>query len=215
MKNLRVILAMGVALATGLAAGAQDTVTQATAGQQIAVPPQVERLVRELQERGWSASQLDEFATEASALDWDATASADPEVVALALEYFREQGGDVSGAHSALMARELAGVAAVMHETGFSSLEIGRAALEGTRDAVLDAARAGSDPGRVDGRALGDQLRERVVSRIRDQVRIVVAGRGARVARDVMNRLESIPEFGGFGDEPPATPPGVPGGPDL
>ncbi|MFW5689445.1 MAG: hypothetical protein ACOC1U_07730 [Spirochaetota bacterium] len=178
------------------------------------VPRGVASLVAELRELGWPEAEIAELRAEIPDSEAQAFEDAPAEVVALALAFVRERSNDTGAAERAGLALELAEVASAMAATGFTRLEIGRAALEGTRDALAerDVSGAGGPADRV---PAGEAIRERVVSRIRDQVRAIAGGRGPDVVRTILDRLDRPRGTPAPVTGTPDVPGGGPGGPDL
>jgi hypothetical protein len=165
----------------------------------------VSELSETLREQDWTEAEVDELVGAAEALDWPNTTGVGVEVVSLALSFYRNREADAfSPGEAALLASELANVAAAMQESGFRPVEIGRATVEGTRDALAGAM------GRPDAPApagvTGEALRKEVLSRVRDQIRVVASGRGPDIARRMMRQIDDL--VGG-----PGSPDGIPQGP--
>lgn len=175
-------------------------------------PAFVDELLALLAEEGWTADEVAALTSSATPIDWSDVDEADPETVALALSYYRERGGDESEpGDAAVLAHELALTAIAMEQSGFDAVQVARATLEGTRDALADRAESGTEADRPDA---GLEIRDRVISRVREQVREIANGRGPDVAREVMNRIGQMSEVGPVPfDIPAGTPDDGPFGP--
>jgi hypothetical protein len=165
-------------------------------------PAFVDELLELLAEEGWTAEEVAALASSAEPMNWNEVEEADPEVVALALSYYRDEGGEeTEPGDAALIAHELALTAIAMEQSGFDAVQVARATLEGTRDALAERGTGEPDGGNPEA---GLAIRDRVVSRVREQVREIANGRGPDVARDVLRRIGEMSDFGpGPDDLPP------------
>ena len=143
-----------------------------------------------LERDGWPGEQGARFVTAARGLDWTPAEGADPEVIALALEFTADADADVDGLSQAILALELAMSAAVMEEVGFDRLSIARAALDGARNAISDI-QAWRDGGREGN--LGLIVREQVITSVRAQIRATLQERLPAQARRVERMLDDLP----------------------
>lgn len=161
-------------------------------------------LARELESTGWSASAVERFSDAASRLEWPEIRSADAEVVALALEYYRERSGDEFDlSDAAFVAADLAQLAAAMRGTGLRTIDVATATLAGVRVALADLP-AGRDRSAQE---LGSIVRERVQQEVASRLRSTASGRGPNVAREVIRRIGTMPATGGSPGEQPGDPP--------
>lgn len=156
-------MTMVLLLAAGLLLGAQE--------QQQSADQFFQQLQMNLQERGWNEEEIANFTDAARQLEWKQARLADPEVVALALHYTRQQDRDEdnpAGLERAQMALQTALTAREMELAGFNEREIARTTLESTREmlGVIREWRAGPRE-----ENLGNMLRERVAKRIREKAR--------------------------------------------
>lgn len=159
-------------------------------------PAFVDELLDLLAEEGWTAEEVAALASSAAPMDWSEVdeADPDPEVVALALAYYRDQSGEESEpGDAAVLAHELALTAIAMERSGFDAVQVARATLEGTRDGLAGQAESGAE---AEGPEAGLEIRNRVISRVREQMREIANGRGPDVAREVLNRIGQMSEFG-------------------
>jgi hypothetical protein len=167
----------------------------------------VDELTEVLRGEGWSEADIDELSAAARDLNWDAAAGARPEVVALVLEYARESDREGTvGLERALLALEIALASNAMRQAGYDEIDIARAALEGTRDALAEI-RTWREAGRIGNP--GHIVRERVLAAVRTHIRTDLAGRGRERAQRALRALDDLP-----GGTIPADPgPVAPGSP--
>lgn len=87
------------------------------------------RLSAQLTAAGWSGTDISNFIESASNLDWSGAVTADPEVVALALE-FAAQRNDINDPQlQAELALQIALAAVQMHEAGMTGQQVAVAAI--------------------------------------------------------------------------------------
>lgn len=126
--------------------------------------PFVAELARELQNADWDSEEIEELVAAAEQLDWEAVEGANPQAVALALQFGAEENSELSGPEQAQLALELAVAAAQMEAVGLDQLDIARAALNGARSAIGEI-RTWKDGGREGN--LGEIVRSTVAARTR------------------------------------------------
>lgn len=127
-------------------------------------PTFVKNLSGLLRERGWSADDISRLVEAAKALDWEGTEGAEPEVVALALEFGKREEAGMEPPEQAQLALELALTAMEMESLGYKERTVARAALNGVRNILTDIRRW-----REGGRE--GNLGELVRNRLRNEVR--------------------------------------------
>ena len=195
MRNLAVtVLAVVLALTPSLAVAQEP-------------PSFVAELTALLREAGWNEAEIDDLSAAARDLSWDAAAGARPEVVALVLEYARESDREGTvGMECARLALEIALASTAMRQAGYDEIDIARAALEGTRDALAEI-RTWREAGRIGNP--GHIVRERVLAAVRTHIRTDLAGRGRERAQRALRALDDLP--GGTIPADPDT--GAPGPP--
>ncbi len=163
----------------------------------------VDQLTGLLHEQEWPEVQVAALRLSAEVAEWPAGTATDAQAVALALSYYRrEHDGQTEPGEIVLLARELAHAAVLMRQTGMRPAQIGRAAVDGIRDALGESRGVADQPGGV-----GAAVREHVLARVADQARDAAAGRGPRAPEEIR-----APGWAGLGDTGPAGP-GSPGPP--
>lgn len=180
--------------------------------QQAGRPQVVRDILSLLENEGWSADELSELATEAEAIDWTDVEGANAEAVALGLAFYRERDPrHLTPRDAAALAHRLAQTVVVMQGVGFRPVEIGKATVVGIRNAIPKPDSPGA---RVAGEATA-AARERVISGIRQQMRVIASGRGSAAARGARGRAGPPSDVPGSGGGPTEAPPEVRVGPSL
>lgn len=148
---------------------------------------------------GWTPEQLRELA--AQDVDWKQAEGADPEVVAMALQFARNEDEEMEPMEEALLAIELALAATEMEAVGIGKLTIAITALEGVRDILTDiqAFRSGD----LMGKELGETIRTRMRERVRVAARVHARDRMHERDREARGRLtrelmHDIPSSSGY-----------------
>jgi hypothetical protein len=160
-------------------------------------PVFVDELMSLLQQEQWNASQIRELLAAADRLDWDGTDSADPAVVALALQLGHQE---LEAGEQAIMALDLALTAVQMQALGYDERTVARAVLRGVRDAMADV----RDDTRTSGdQSFGLQVRDHILAHLELDSRVELSIRGRDRARAI--RSERVP--GGAEPVAPPTPP--------
>jgi len=166
-------------------------------------PDFVAELLELLAEEGWSAAQVQALATQN--VDWERADGADPEVVALALEFAVSEDEAMGPMEQALLAITVAEAAIEMEAIGIGEMTIALTALEGVRD-ILAEVKAFRES---EGEMTGQQLAEHIRHRIGEQV-VETAAR-ERVEERIQERIRAakanhpedfVPDIPGEGEYP-------------
>jgi len=121
------------------------------------------RLQRELKTLGWNNEEVGEFMYAAQEMDWNGIENGDPEMVALALHYCRQNQVANQAQERVLLAYHLAAMGIEMEALGFTRRSITVTAIGVSRE-FGEALRTRANADNIDGK--GDLVRER----IRDQL---------------------------------------------
>ena len=100
------------------------------------IPQFLRETQRYLREAGWSETDLQRLQERLEEHNWDEIDSADPEVVAMALQLANRNRQQLEASENADLAFQLARMSQSMLQLGFDRREIARASFEGTREAV-------------------------------------------------------------------------------
>jgi hypothetical protein len=158
----------------------------------------VSELVLELEESGWSESEVEELVNAARNLDWNAAEGASAETVALALNMSKERAGEtedgeesgLSGLEQARLALETAMTSSEMEKAGFREREIARAALEGARGAISEI-RSWKEGGKEGN--LGERIRKQVAETVRNRIRTAEIANARERVRKQLGSMETLP----------------------
>lgn len=170
-------------------------------------PAFVTKLLGQLQQDGWSSAASAALANAASRLNWSGTNAADPQVVAVALEYGAHQDTALPPTTQAQVALELALSSVQMEQTGMSRQSAAVAALTAVRSSLSNLQAAIAD--HTSGNTIGDIIGSAVSSAVRNQVQNSVApqiGSHSSVGQGLTANGSGSP----YG--PPSTTPGPPSG---
>lgn len=131
-------------------------------------PAFVGKLLVQLRQDGWSPAASQALAQAAEKLNWNGTNGADPEVVALALEFGAKQDSSLPATIQARLALELAVSSVEMEQAGMGQRSVAIAALNAVRYSMpdLQSAVAGHTPGT----GVGDIIGKAVSTAVRNQI---------------------------------------------
>ena len=147
-----IVLVVGLALIVGSPLWSQEGERSAFVGE----------LLELLEGEGWTPEDVRALA--AQEVDWEQVEGANPEVVALGLQFARSMDEDMQPMTQSLLAINLAQAAIEMEAVGIGELTITLNALEGVRNILTDikAFRSGDMTGKELGETIRTTIRERV-----------------------------------------------------
>lgn len=167
----------------------------------------VTKLLVQLQQDGWSPAASAALGNAASRLDWSGTDNADPQVVALALEYGASHDAALTATAQAQIALQLALSSVEMEKSGLSQQSAAVAALTALQSSLaeLQAAIANHTPGS----GVGDIIGKAVSNAVRDQVQSSI---GPQINAHSSVGQGLAPNAGGSSYGPPSGAPGASSG---
>jgi hypothetical protein len=136
----------------------------------------VAKLVTQLEQDGWNVAASTALADAASRLDWGGTTGADPQAVALALEFGTERSTALTPIVQAQVALQLALSSVKMEKAGMNRQSVAIAALNAVRDSLPDLQTAianhapGSGVGNLMGKAVSTAVRNQIRSSVGPQI---------------------------------------------
>lgn len=129
----------------------------------------VNQLIVLLQDEGWTAGEVRDLVSQE--VDWEHAEGANPDVVALGLQYARSENEkmELEPMEQALLAIELAQATIEMEAVGIGELSIAMTALDGVRDILTDIQAFRS--GELTGKELGETIRTTMRDRMKTATR--------------------------------------------
>lgn len=187
-------------------------------GDEGGIPQVLGETLDHLREAGWTGADLNQIQERAEEQNWDEIETADPEVVAMALQLAHQNRRQLEGAEKADLAFQLAKMTQTMGQLGFDRREIARASFEGTREAVrsIEEFRKNKGPDTMKDKD-SEQLREQVREQIKNRINTAMENR-VRTQEKASSRNKPGPHTSensvDADDNAPDLPPGRPDKPD-
>ena len=193
MKHLHSIVRVCVAMC--LLAGTVFAQTGAS------IEPVLAEILEELRGDGWSADELQRFASSASGLDWRLVEGVRPDIVALALSYVRSESSDTESDNVALLAFEIARSSRAMQDLGFRTADIARTTNSVARETLADM-------GQPHGNAANivEIVHAHLSTNIQNMGRMSAGRRGPGMAARVLDQIRGMTPVD-FDEMPPFNPP--------
>jgi hypothetical protein len=136
-----------------------------------------------LQKPDWTPEEVQTLIKDE--VDWNMAGFQDAETVAACLAYAKQADGEISPEEKVQVALEIMSMAQRMRALGFAESQILRAALNGTREALVELAWLRKQLRSEDGSEAGELIRSRFQEQVHDAIKL-----GARHAVQTRARAE-------------------------